>query len=70
MFILFGQSIDNGMTFIGPFDTEAEVRATLHNIDFDEAYQDLALIYDFEVIELHQSPMDAQSYPETMTQVL
>lgn len=70
MYILFGQSIENGMTFIGPYETEAEVRDALADIDFDETYENLAMDYRFKIIDLHSSPNIAQELNDVETQVI
>ena len=69
-YILFGQSIDEGMKFVGPFTSEAHARASKHTLDFDETFEKLAIQYDWRIIELHSCLMNASRYPSTMTQVL
>jgi len=69
MYILYGHSIDEGVTFIGPFGTEQEVRAAQHDIDFNEEFADMGLQYHWRIIELHDGLRDAKTYPSTMTQV-
>lgn len=52
MYILFGQSIDNGLRFIGPSSSEKEIERVKHEIDFNEDYEDLAIMFTWSIIEL------------------
>ena len=45
MFILFGFSIEHGMTFIGPFNTEVEALAAEKELSFNSDYEKLANYY-------------------------
>jgi len=69
MYILFGQSIDEGMNFIGAFETETEARAAKHELDFNEKFDKLACKYTWRIIKLHQCLMNAMHHPQTRSQV-
>jgi hypothetical protein len=71
MYILFGQSIENGSRFLGPYKTEKLATKELDRIDENEKYEKVALQFRWRLIKvISLKELSTKDYDNDLTQVI